>query len=131
MGKGEIMYYIVGTKKQFNDLQGTLNHILSERVLASLFDKVALLDEYYGSARDLQKDLGGYCVVFPTIEDCTESYRPLLDKHYIQNEMYEYRKEHTDGDCCWIEELYMISSDYGLVLFYLKNSETKGGAEEQ
>ena len=126
-----MMYYIVGTKRQFKDLQETLSQILSERVLTSLYDKVALLDEYYGSARNLQKDLGGYCVVFPTIEDCTESYQTVLDKHYIQKELYEYRKEHTDGDCCWIEELYMISSDYGIVLFYPKNSRAEGGAEEQ
>jgi len=125
------MYYIVGTEKQFKDLQETLNHILSEPVLTSLNDKVAVLDEYYGDTRDLQKDLGGYCAVFPTIEDWAESYQTVLDKHYIQKELYEYREELIDGNCCWIEELYMISSDYGIVLFYPKNDKMKGGVEEQ
>lgn len=126
-----MMYYIVGTEKQLKDLQETLNHILSEPVLASLHDKVAVLDEYYGDTRDLQKDLGGYCAVFPTIEDWVESYQTVLDKHYIQKELYEYREELTDGNCCWIEELYIISSDYGIVLFYPKNDKMKGGVEEQ
>ena len=125
------MYYIVGTEGQFKDLHKPLSHILSECALASLRDKVAVLDGYYGSTRDLQKDLGGYCVIFPTIEDWAKSYQTVIDKHYIQEELYEYREEHTHGSDCWIEELYMISSDYGIVLFYPKNCKRKGSEEEQ
>lgn len=121
------MYYIVGTKKQYENMQETLKHTIPADVLVSICDKVTLFDKHYGSERDLQKSLGGYCVVFPMVKDWEETYQDVLNKHYIQTELYEYREEITDGEHCWIEELYMIGSDYGIVLFYPKDFEREGG----
>ena len=125
------MYYLIGTEKQFKEMQEPLSGILSNDALASLRKKVAVLDDYYGDTRDMQKDLGGFCVVFPTIDDWMESCQTVFDKHHMEKELYEYREELTDGNCCWIEELYMTSSDYGIVLFYPQNNKMKGGAGEQ
>ncbi|MBO5208289.1 MAG: hypothetical protein J6B68_02980 [Lachnospiraceae bacterium] len=121
------MYYIIGTEKQYTDYQGELKHVLSEEVLASLHEKVKILDSNYGDSRDLEKDLGGYCVVFPTRTDWKEAYQEILNKHHIQKELYEYREQLTGGENCWIEELYIISSDYGIVLFYPKQTERGEG----
>lgn len=125
------MYYIIGTEKQFEDMQELLSRILSNSAMISLHNKVAVLDDYYGNTRDLQKELGGFCIVFPTVDDWTQSCQTVFDKHHMEKELYEYREELTDGNCCWIEELYMTSSDYGIVLFYPQNDKTKGGVEEQ
>ena len=102
------MYYIVGTEKQYEELQEELRNILPESGLISLHDKVTVLDKHYGNARNLQKDLGGYCAVFPTAADWKESYQTVLEKHYIQEELYEYRETVAEGKCCWIEVLYLI-----------------------
>ena len=112
------MYYIIGTEKQYTDFQTELKQIMPGKVLVSLYERVKILDYHYGDSRDLQKDLGGYCVVFPTAADWKETYQEVLNKHDIQKELYEYREQITDGRNCWIEELYIISSDYGIVLFY-------------
>lgn len=117
------MYYIVGTKKQYESLYEALEKNIPNKVLDSLYKKVTVLDENYGDARDLQKSLGGYCAVFPTIEDWEKTYQTILDKHFIQAELYEYQEEIADEGYCWIEELYMISSDYGIVMFYPKTSK--------
>ena len=122
------MYYIVGTKKQYESLYEALEKIIPDKVLDSLYKKVTVLDENYGDTRNLQKSLGGYCAVFPTIEDCKKSYQTILDKHFIQAELYEYQEEiMADDRYCWIEELYMISSDYGIVMFYPKISKNRKG----
>ena len=121
------MYYIIGTVKQYEDFQTPLKHILPENVLASLHDKVEVLDKCYGETRNLLKDLGGYCVIVSGTEDWAELYQTVIDKHYIQEELYEYREVHTDGSCCWIEELYVTSSDYSIVIFYSSEHELKEG----
>lgn len=129
--KDGMMYYIIGTEKQFEDMQELLSRVLSNSALDSLHDKVAVLDSYYGNTRDLQKDLGGLCIVLPTIDDWAESCHTVFEKYHIEKELYEYRKEYTVENPCWIEELYMISSDYGIILFYPQNDKMKGGAGEQ
>lgn len=112
------MYYIIGTEKQYIDYQDELKRVMSEGALASLHEKVQVLDSHYGGSRDLEKDLGGYCVVFPTTADWQEAYQEVLNKHYIRKELYEYREQISVGENCWIEELYMISGDYGIVISY-------------
>ena len=96
-------------------------------MLDSLYEKVTVFDENYGDTRNLLKSLGGYCAVFPTIEDQEQSYQTILDKHYIQKELHEYQEEIVDEGYCWIEELYMISSDYGIVMFYPKYQKNERG----
>ena len=51
----------------------------------------------------------------------------MFDKHYIQKELHEYQEEIVDEGYCWIEELYMISSDYGIVMFYPKYPKNERG----
>ena len=121
------MYYVIGTKKQYERLYGVMNKIIPDKVLDSLYEKVTVFDENYGDTRNLLKSLGGYCVVFPTIEDQEQSYQTILDKHYIQKELHEYQEEIVDERCFWIEELYMISSDYGIVMFYPKYQKNERG----
>lgn len=121
------MYYVIGTKKQYESLYGVMNKIIPDKVLDSLYEKVTVFDENYGDTRNLLKSLGGYCAVFPTIEDQEQSYQTILDKHYIQKELHEYQEEIVDEGCFWIEELYMISSDYGIVMFYPKYPKNERG----
>lgn len=112
------MYYIIGTEKQYTDLQDALERVLPQEVLVSLYEKVKILDSNYGASRDLQQDSGGFCAVFPTIEDWKEAYQEVLNKHYIQKDLYEYREQLSDGRSYWVEELYITNNDYGIVLYY-------------
>lgn len=112
------MHYIIGTEKRYLLFKEELQRILPKEICNRLQEKVRILDESYGSVRDLVKDLGGYCVIFPTVKAYQEEYQEILNKHSIEKELYEYREQIEEDGTIWIEELYLLSSDYGMVLFY-------------
>lgn len=124
------MFQVVGNVKQYHEfekLQDDQRWNVPKIVLELIKEKITIFDEWYGSDRDLTEDLGGYCVVFPCVEMRNEEeYQKLMFKFRLQKEQYEYRDIllRQDG-FIWVEELFLLSSDYGLVVFYAEKEEAE------
>ncbi len=114
------MYHVISTQKAFEGASVKLEEVLPPLVLERLKEVLQTFNEYYGTDRDMDADLGGFCVVFPQMdtEEQTE-YEMLLQKYHVQRNEHEYRDELTEcNGLVWIEELFVLSTDYGVVLFY-------------
>lgn len=121
------MYYIVGNMEQFEAFTAAHGDIFPIQVLERLKKRIETLDGNYGSGRNLDADLGGYAVLFPAISLTEQKERKeILEKYHVMEEEYEYREEILQKDeYLWIEELYILSSDYSIILFY--QITTNGG----
>lgn len=115
------MYHKIGTSKQYQELKKQVSQSMPEKVWNTLADRIKIMDNYYGKDRDIEKDMGGYCVIFPSgqILD-TKEYDSILNKYHLQQGEWEYQEQIVSDKVSevWIEELYLAGSDYGIVLFY-------------
>lgn len=119
------MYHVISTQGAFKGAYVELETVLPALVLERLKEVLKTLDKCYGADRDMDADLGGYCVMFPQM--CTDEqkeYEMLLQKYHVQKEEYEYRDELMEcNGMIWIEEMFILSTDYGIVFFYPKEIE--------
>lgn len=125
------MYHVISTQGAFKDAYVELEAVLPALVLERLKVVLKTLDECYGADRDMDTDLGGYCVVFSQmgIEEQRE-YETILLKCHMQKEEYEYRDGLVEGNgMIWIEEVFILSTDYGIVFFYPKEIEKGADVE--
>lgn len=82
------------------------------------------MDSNYGADRDVQGGMGGFCAVIPKLDEAAKkACRQILEKHYIQESMYEYLDTVTVGGTDWVEALYLTNNDYGIILIYQKGVE--------
>lgn len=128
------MYYIVGNMEQFEAFSVSCEDVIPIKVSNRLKKRVETLDSSYGSMRNLEADLGGYTVLFPAMgfEEQTER-KALLEKYHASEEEFEYREEILqENEYLWIEELYILSSDFCIVFFYPMHVDKvkKGGMAE-
>lgn len=122
------MYHIIGTVEQMEALSASLTDWLLSQILERLKQRIETLQECYGADRDLEADLGGYVVLFPsmTLEEKTE-HRNILEKYHTRNDEYEYEEIiSTEDGQEWVEELYILSADFGIVMFYPVATENGG-----
>lgn len=100
----------LGTKKQ---LEAQSGHILKP-VYNHIAFNVRILDETYGEGRDLDKDDGGYILLFDTEEDLQViEANGCIDFSYHVPEWVD-RIETNEGD--YGAALYLTSNDFGIVL---------------
>ena len=119
------MYHVIGTVEQMEELSASIKDCLPIQIWERLKKKIKSLEQCYGADRDLEANLGGYAVIFSSMSQ--EEHRKILEKYHAQEEAYEYRDIiSTEGGQKWVEELYILSSDYGIVMFYPIMAE-KGG----
>ena len=122
------MYHIIGTVKQMKALSASIMGCIPRQILERLKQRIETLQECYGADRDLEVDLGGYVVLFPsmTLEEITE-HRNILEKYHAQDDEYEYQNIiSTEDGQEWVEELYILSADYAIVMFYPVVTENGG-----
>ena len=83
----------------------------------------------YGSSRNLEADLGGYAVLFTAMSPAEQmEKKAILEKYHAAEEEFEYCEEILQRDeCFWVEELYILSSDYCVIFFY--PADKRGGME--
>lgn len=122
------MYHIIGTVKQMEALSASIMGCIPSQILERLKQRIETLQECYGADRDLEADLGGYVVLFPsmTLEEKTE-HRNILEKYHAQDDEYEYQNIiSTEDGQEWVEELYILSADYAIAMFYPVVTENGG-----
>ena len=101
--------------------------VLSSEIIANepsltnrLREILTTLNDAYGERRK-QSDLGGYILFFPTSDDYKNSIQTLYHFYNINPELYEYNGAlTTENTQCWMEELFLLSSDYSLTFIYPK-----------
>lgn len=122
------MYHTISTQKAFGALFGERDLGLPMLLQERLREVLETFDENYGADRQHEADLGGYCVVFPRMaEEERGEYETILQKYHIQQEEREYRDELVrENGLVWIEELFILSADYGIVFFYPEEIENGG-----
>lgn len=117
-------YYYIGTERDYWENYPVLQTYLPEKILEYLASQVAILDSNYGADRDVQGGMGGFCAVIPKLDEAAKkAYRQILEKHYIQESMYEYLDTVTVSGTEWVEALYLTNNDYGIILIYRKGVE--------
>lgn len=111
--------YITGTEKSYWEMYGVLQKFLPEQVLDYLLFQVQTLDCFYGTDRDLEKDMGGFCAVVPQMNQAgKKAYHRLLKKYSIDESLYEYSDVIPGEKQEWTEWLYLLNNDYGIVAVY-------------
>lgn len=122
------MYHIIGTMEQMEALSASLTDSLPSQIWERLKQRIKTLQECYGADRDLEEDLGGYAVIFPsmTLKE-QEEHRNILEKYHAQDDEYEYQDIiSTEDGQEWVEELYILSADYSVIMIYPVTAENGG-----
>lgn len=115
------MYHKIGTSKQYQELKKQVSQSMPEKAWDILEDRIKIMDNYYGKDRDIEKDMGGYCVIFPSDQILdTKEYDAILNKYHLRQGEWEYQEQIVSDKASevWIEELYLADSDYGILFFY-------------
>lgn len=96
-----------------NDLE-RLNGELPEEVFWHLHSNIQILDENYGATRDVDRDDGGYALLFDHEEDLNHiRTAERIDFTYHVPEWIDLIE--TDG-CNYASALYLTSNDFGIIL---------------
>lgn len=84
---------------------------LPKEVVEVLLDTIDVLDEAYGATRSLNDD-GGYICIVETLEEVFK-----LKEETLKGLVYEFSDLlHQDEKSTYHSTLYMLSSDYSLVV---------------
>lgn len=114
------MYHVIGTIKQMERLSASFVNYLPTQIWERLKERIEILEQCYGADRDLEADMGGYAVIFPSMSpNEQEEHRNILEKYHAKEHEYEYRDIISVEDSQeWVEELYILSADYSVIIFY-------------
>lgn len=117
------MYKIIKNEKLLSEWLGSEENTLREvllqkRVKTHLYTAVGILDEVYGSDRDIKKDLGGYVIIFyGEQKEAERQFKSCLKEYYLKEDDFEFEDiyESSSGGKCIIFRLYLCSSDYSVL----------------
>jgi hypothetical protein len=124
------MYYKIVNRFDVECLLQSINHEkVMEEVTAGCREKVmdviqqtiSIFDEYYGEKRHPERDLGGYLLYLPTLQDTKLFYDKIL-KHYNLDVVYAEIDEEiaVSDNIKFRQQTFLLSSDYGLVIVFPK-----------
>lgn len=114
------MYQVIGTVEQMEALSASVKDCIPTQVLKRLKQQLEIFDKFYGASRDISADLGGYVVLFLSMSQNEQTvYKNILERYHACIDEYEYRNVIiTENNYKWIEELYILSSDYSILMYY-------------
>ena len=88
----------------------------SKEILKEVEEIIKLLDENYGTNRDVDKDLGGYIAILEAKEDVAE-----IKANSIKALLPEYTDIIKSGEGIdYYSSLFLLSDDYSIVVFSTK-----------
>ena len=114
------MVYKIGTLSELGKLPS-----MDAKVLERITETLEILDENYGSDRNIDTSNGGYVLYAEPGTKDTEVLSLFDYEKYIP-EYVDYR-ESVPGYCC---TLYLVSDDYAVVIFTAYNDTPKELANE-
>lgn len=80
---------------------------------------ISILDEYYGSERNVDNDDGGYLLVYTDCIGNDSEIERFLDKYHVRLDDMELDDILCTGDgMTWKSVLYLVSNDYGITVIY-------------
>lgn len=89
---------------------------LEVNVVNSIKEQLKILDENYGSERNIDADLGGYVLVLETKDDVIEAKENILKDIIV-----EYVDDvESEGGKQYSLSLFLLSSDYAVVVVSTK-----------
>lgn len=117
------MYKVLGNIERLHtvskELPQDVQNILSEHAVDTLLKSaLATLEFFYGAERHLEKDLGGYVIIFYGEEtEISEEYSKLLQYHHLKQDEFEYEDTYLQpkNSATVTFRLYQCSSDYSVV----------------
>ena len=126
------LYTKVWKKEHLSNLPEHVPEAVQTEILAV----IKTLNQHYGEHRDVDGDLGGYLAVFPESYPRAD-YEALLRRYHLDRQEPEYAEFLCKkGRVLWIEELFLCSSDYHLIVIRpavieteIKKNNTTGGKE--
>lgn len=89
---------------------------LDSSVLSIIEEQLDILDENYGSERDIDSDLGGYVLILESKEDVIKVKENILKDiipEYVDN-------IECEGGKLYCLSLFLLSSDYAVILVATK-----------
>lgn len=90
----------------------------------SLGEQILILKEFYGDHRDAEKDLGGEAYCFASLRDYELFYEKVKQFHNIMDMPSEYADVIANADGVeMVQELFIISSDFAVLMIYVRQSE--------
>lgn len=101
---------------------------LPEEVITEIHRVVEILDTYYDSERDVDRDDGGYVLLMlPESEEGLASlYMDTLRKYNLQVENAEFKDLiYVDENVQWQSDLFLVSNDYGITMIYSVEKKNK------
>jgi hypothetical protein len=122
------MYYKIVNKFDVECLEQSVNQgkvmegVSSEsreKVMEAIRQTISIFDKYYGEQRHPESDLGGYLMFLPTLQDTELFYVKILNHYHLSVECAEVTEEvATSGNLKFIQQTFLLSSDYGIVILY-------------
>lgn len=110
----------IWTRAQYDKLSELQKkHQIPEEVIEEIHRVVDMLDRYYGSDRDVDRDDGGYLFLTTESIEAGRCFKELLDQYHVRAEDAE-----LDDTLCirdgtaWKSALYLVSNDYGITFIY-------------
>lgn len=91
--------------------------LLQDNIREHLQRLVETLDEYYGSERDIEKDMGGYVIVFyGGQKEVDDQSRKHLEEYHLKEDDFEFEDtyETERGGKRVVFRLYLCNSDYSV-----------------
>ncbi|WP_418620944.1 hypothetical protein [Sellimonas intestinalis] len=122
-----ILKFWTGKQKSF--LSETINKYQLPYTVQEFVENILnILDENYGRERNIEDD-GGYValIIEPDSIKTEQRYKEILDKHNLVKEHIEFNDTIcTDvGGIDWCSDLYIVGSEYGVSIIYMKGRGTK------
>lgn len=99
-----------------NEFQRNYQEILElpHEVGLKIQEIINILDEAYGTSRNILKELGGFVQVLKSISE----WKQFLKDNNIDKELYEF-VEDIDGQYVYL--LYVVSADYSIAIIIPKS----------
>ena len=87
-----------------------------KEVEVEVSNTIKLLDEHYGQARDVDKDLGGYTLIIETDKDIDKCKKLgiTFDATYMPEYVLLIKVEKGEP---YTQSLFLANSDYAIVIF--------------
>ncbi|KAI4442331.1 hypothetical protein FMM80_23000 [Schaedlerella arabinosiphila] len=97
---------------------------IPESVVNEVVHSISIFDTYYGAGRNVDNDHGGFLLLYTDFPESRKSFQPVLSRYHVSLDDAEFQNIiHRTETVVWYSELYLISSDYAIIIIYPTRKE--------